>query len=283
MFLFIIRSSERVTRNPHDPQKWCGSPSEWRASACGVKFIKAENSSVCASNRWVDVTAGAPPCLHHRQEIRKIQRIRAPHICCHGQDVLLKIFRVETITPRRVHLSLWIMSIHPSGTVGLYRRSVHYHTSLPVEETSVWNRAKNGLRIKRAWTYALHMWSSSVAFYQKLALKERVMLCDNEDRRGERGGVCSHHCYSNPYTACSMSRVCISWAYVSDWVYGNDCVVPDSHVLRVYWWDKNVCIGVYLNEFICIPVHSCVCVCIPVCACDIPMVWSPNPLIEKMP
>lgn len=37
---------------------------------------------------------------------------------------------------RRVNLSLWIMTIHPSGTVGLYNQSVHYHPSLPVEEAS---------------------------------------------------------------------------------------------------------------------------------------------------
>lgn len=60
-------------------------------------------------------------------------------------------------------------------------------------------------------------------------------------------GACAHHCYSNPYTAGRLSRVCLSSAYVTDEECGDDCVLSNHHVMPVYCCDKNMCTGVYVR------------------------------------
>lgn len=207
-------------------------------------------------NRWADDRrrAAAPPHLGHRPEIRKSQWFQTSHICCHGWDGMLKVSRVGLIRPWKFisHSESWafIPEEQWAFITSLYIITPVYPWKKPV---TLWNRAKN-----------VHLGSTLVG---ELSLGN---LGDNEDKRGDVymvlfflfflarpcEGVCSHHCYSNPYAACSMSRVCISSAYVSDWGGAMIVCSRTSSCCVFIGGTENACISVYFRPNL----HACVCV-----------------------
>lgn len=55
-----------------------------------------------------------------------------------------------------------------------------------------------------------------VIFWVLMKTKEEIYMVCFPTWVHSCEGVCAHHCYSNPFTAGSMSCVCFSSAYVTD-------------------------------------------------------------------
>lgn len=191
------------------------------ASTCSVKFTRTENSAVCVNHRWVDVTIGSPPCLHHYREIRKVWWIKyvshlLPWLRCDAENIPCGADQGVRVL---VHLSLWIMSIHPSGTGALYNKSVHDHTSPAVEEASPLITELKMSYESCPFGLLLYVCGGAQVHLAEISLKgERNVRGEwRQKKRDIYGcffflvhpceGVCSLHCYANPAHAAGSGWV----------------------------------------------------------------------------
>lgn len=141
---------------------------EVKASTRGMKFTRTEKSAVVwTTGELMWPQACSRVCIPTGRSGRSggLKRLTSVATAEMRHWKYPKWSRPGCKSARLVNLSLWIMSIHPSGTVALYNQSVHYHTSLPSGRSQLlYNRAKNVLRVMSTWAYTLHIWRSSAAF-----------------------------------------------------------------------------------------------------------------------